>query len=506
MPGQEKEIILSKAIVSFLIVLYIIFQHTLCFSDSSFDLSGKYKNYNVVLIIADSLRPDYLGCYGYAKNVSPNIDALAFKGVVFTNAFCQMPLTLPSVVSIFTSLYPKSHATIHIFKDSVPENVYTLAEILRIYGYQTAWFGLLQDPHTGAGKGVLRGFNTYRANANFIKEKKRIVNVNFDNIFQWLRQQNKRPIFLVVHTYMPHISYFPFFDFQNVFSKKITDAYKQWKDSAAGLSEKEAYLETGEHKENFLGGSEKRTQLNFKFHRLFKERFKQRVLGLDSTMFNEFLLYLDSSIFEMDRLLVGRLVKELQRNDLAKDTIIIITADHGDEHREHGQLGHGVWLYDESIHVPLIFYIPGFDQGGKIDAFAQSIDILPTTLDLLGIPAPYQAQGMSLLGLIEGKEDSFGRQHVFSQSVDGKNMVRTREWKFIDNSIYAIQDELYNFKKDPQEQDNRISKNTEIAENLKKRFLEWEKSLPSYTDNTKQQFVPYVDKETQERIKKSGYW
>ena len=205
-----KIFVLTKIKVPLLIVLFVVFYHPLCLPENSFSLSDKYKDYNVILIIADSLRPDDLGCYGYAKNVSPNIDALAHRGVVFTNAFCQMPLTMPNVTSIFTSLYPKSHATLHPFKDSVPDNIVTLAEILRIYGYQTAWFGLLSDPQTGAAKGILRGFDTYQTDANLIKESGKIVDVRFDNIFQWVRQQNKRPIFLVVHTYIPHIQFFPF--------------------------------------------------------------------------------------------------------------------------------------------------------------------------------------------------------------------------------------------------------------------------------------------------------
>jgi len=186
--------------------------------------------------------------------------------------------------------------------------------------------------------------------------------------------------------------------------------------------------------------------------------------------------------------------------------MIIITADHGDEHREHQQLDHGVSLYEEAIHVPLIFYLPGFGKVQKIDTLVQSIDILPTILDLLKIPAPYQTQGMSLLGLIDGKKDFCNRQHVFSQSIDGKYMVRTREWKFIDNPVATMQDELYSLKNDPQEQDNLILKNIEVAKNLQQRLLEWKKNLPNYTDKARQQFLPYIDKETQERIRKTGYW
>jgi arylsulfatase A-like enzyme len=85
-------------------------------------------------------------------------------------------------------------------------------------------------------------------------------------------------------------------------------------------------------------------------------------------------------------------------------------------------------------------------------------------------------------------------------------MVRTREWKFIDNPVATMQDELYSLKNDPQEQDNLILKNIEVAKNLQQRLLEWKKNLPNYTDKARQQFLPYIDKETQERIRKTGYW
>jgi len=495
---------MSKLIFCGIFLLFLNF--ILPYHLNAESVSGEYKDYNVVVIIADSLRPDFLGCYGYKKNVSPNIDFLAHKGFVFINDFCQIPLTMPSVTSIFTSLYPDSHNTFHVFKDGVPKSVITLAEILKIYGYQTAWFGPLSDPQTGAAKGVLRGFDVCKTEANFIKEKEIITGVSFDNIFQWLRKQNKGRVFLVVHTYMPHVDNFPHYEFRNEFSKDVTDAYKQWKNMAVSFSKKDAYLAVDRHKGNFPAGEEEGIQLGYTIMRISKEKFEQRILGLDEEMFRQFLLYLDSAVFEMDRSLIGPLVKEIQENKFMKNTIVIITADHGDEHGEHRHLDHGEWLYDESIRVPLIFYLPGFTKVKKIDTLVQSIDILPTVLDLLKIPIPYQAQGMSLIGLMDGKEDIRGRQCVFSRSIDGKYMVRTREWKFIDNSNIKKQDELCNLKNDPQEQGNVILKNAVMAKNMQERLLGWRKNLPSYRDGTEQQFLPYIDKETQERIKKTGYW
>ena len=149
----KKNIFLKLFFFIFLSSLFFICAHeaeAFLFSKTKKSLSSRYKGYNVILIIVDALRPDYLGCYGYSKKVSPNIDMLAKKGIIFENAFCQIPLTMPSVTSIFTSLYPFSHGTIHVFKDSVPEGVYTMAEIFSIYGYNTAWFVALRATLTQA--------------------------------------------------------------------------------------------------------------------------------------------------------------------------------------------------------------------------------------------------------------------------------------------------------------------------------------------------------------------
>ena len=129
------------------------------FSEEPLSLSGKYKDYNVILIILDALRPDHLSCYGYTKETSPNIDQLAKEGVIFANTFSQSHNTLPCVVSIFTSLYPISHAMEYVFKDKFSGNVYTLAGILNIYGYRTAWLGFKNDAHSGMADGLLAGFD-----------------------------------------------------------------------------------------------------------------------------------------------------------------------------------------------------------------------------------------------------------------------------------------------------------------------------------------------------------
>ena len=121
---------------------------------------GKNEKFNVVLIILHNLPRNHLGCYGYPENTTPAIDALSRDGITFNNAFCQFPITLPSLVSIYTSLYPSSHQVILFpFRDKMPDKAYTLAEILKIYGYSIAWFGDRENPFMGVQIGTLKGFD-----------------------------------------------------------------------------------------------------------------------------------------------------------------------------------------------------------------------------------------------------------------------------------------------------------------------------------------------------------
>lgn len=142
-----------------MIVLFLGNNPEVSFSKEIPGLSGKYKGYNVILIILDALRPDHLSAFGYYKRTSPNIDRLTQNGVVFVNTFSQASITLPSVASIFTSVYPYSHRLVYILKDKMPDKISTIAQVLNIYRYDTVWFGKLDDLHSGSAQGLLKGFN-----------------------------------------------------------------------------------------------------------------------------------------------------------------------------------------------------------------------------------------------------------------------------------------------------------------------------------------------------------
>ena len=521
----------SKTKIVLIIIIFILFFRMLVFAESSFNLSGKYKDYNVILIIADALRPDHLSCYGYPKKTSPEIDLLAKRSVLFTNAFSQAAFTLPSVVSIFTSLYPFSHGVMHIFKDKVPQRIYTLAQILRIYGYHTAWFGHLNDPHTAGGYGVLKGFDV-----KYSLHGKDIFDEDYSGLFNWVKRHMRKTFFITVHSYATHEQFFPYLKYNNEFteniSKNFTDFLKTitdkcWENLQNDLQNNQSHLHKvlGEewirkHKEYFLKpysperfrnilNMTETLQQRYELIQTYKAYFTF-TKSFDKVFLRDFLFLFDGAVFDFDKNLIGKLMSELKRLKINNKTIVIITADHGNEYYEHGNFGHGRFLFDESIRVPLIIYIPGLKEALKSDKLAESIDILPTLLDLLGIPIPFQAQGISLAGIMEEKVDAPLNGFVFSKSINGNLCIRSKEWKLIimpakgataDNA----KEELFNLREDKYEKRNLIKKFPAIAGDLRRRLNLKLLSLISY-ENEESEFLPGLDEATKERIRNTGYW
>lgn len=509
-----------------------MFFHVLAFGESSSDLSGKYKDYNVILIIADALRPDHLSCYGYPKETSANIDLLTKQSVLFTNAFSQASFTLPSVVSLFTSLYPVSHGVMHIFKDKVPQKAYTLAQILKIYGYHTAWFGITSDPHTGRGYGVLKGFDEKRS-----LRGRYIFDEDYSGIFNWVKRHRRENFFVTVHSYATHEQFFPYARFNNKFTENIsghsmdflkTIPEKCWENLQNELqnNQTQIYKDLGEewikkHKDYFLqpyspervagilNMADTTPQQSFELIQAYKAYFTFSK-PFDKVFLEDFLSLFDGAIFELDNDLIGKLMSELKRLKINNKTIVIITADHGNEYYEHGNMGHGRYLYDESVRIPLIIYIPGLKEPFKSDALVENIDILPTLLDLLGIPVPFQAQGISLAGVMEKRVDAPVNEFVLGRSVNGILSIRSKEWKLIimpgkGGAAANAKEELFNLKEDKYEKRNLIKKFPEISGDLRRRLNLKLHSLISYK-NEESEFLPSLDEATKERIRKTGYW
>ena len=486
-------------------------------------ISKDYKDYNIIMVWIDALRADHLSCYGYDRKTSPNINKLAHESIVFKNNFTPHTVTIASFMSIITSLYPASHGVLYVAKDRLSPRIKTLAQILQMYDYTTAWFGPEGCPHLDPKIGYGRGFDTV---GNFPENLKKGRIILFDSI-----ENNKNEkFFLNFHTYKVHDPYMPSSKYKDKFTKKKMKEVKETREELLkatfdmikdGLLQKKGVVweELGEElaselisKDLFKGDFNARKMQEIftflmdkkQFHKwdnMVCEAYKSRIDCDDINIIKHLKDLYDATILEFDTEIIGPLITNLKELNLYDKTMIIICADHGDEFCEHGGLSHGATLYDEVIHVPLIIKFPWIKKGRRIQQLTQTVDIMPTILDLLGIPIPYHAQGKSLVPLIKKKNASPLRKYVFGQ-LPYLSTIRSKEWKFSVNKNGTK--ELFHLQSDPGEQRNIYFRKRHIASKLESELKKWEASLPSYKE--KSSFLPHIDKATQERIKKTGYW
>jgi len=489
-----------------------------------------FNNYNVVLIFIDTLRADHLSCYGYHRKTSPNIDKLAKESFVFEQNFTPVTYTLPSFMSIITSLYPNSHGVLDICKDKLSPRVITLAQILKAYGYKTAWFGPdnpCLSAEVGFGLGV-DDFSNAGDSQNLLESRK--------NIFSWLDKNKDKKFFLNFHTYKVHIPHFP--------SGKYKQRFTRIKNMDGVMEDKEEFqwrfikqiikkeLLQNKKLTNEIIGEDFLNQLilagmlnwdrdqivDFFFNSGSKERMEKfsalqtyaywyRINFTDPAVNLYFQSLYDADILEYDEEVIGPVISRLKALNLYDKTIIIIFADHGEEFYEHKRYGHGGDLYDETTHVPLIIRVPWIKEDRRIKELTQTVDIMPTLLDLLEIPIPHQAQGKSLIDLMNNKKSLPLHEYVFGNT-HGISSIRSKEWLLVlnqDGRPRLKPKELYSLRSDPKEQKNVYYQNQDVALKLESELKKWEASLPSYKDQ-EYSFPPEIDEATRERIRKTGYW
>ncbi len=474
-------------------------------------LKGK-ESYNVVLIIVSVLRPDHLGCYGYQKQTSPAIDDIAKDSCIFENAFSQAGYTIASTMSILTSLYPVSHGVFLVYKDKLSPRVQTMAEIFSLYGYKTAWFSVLKEQHLDIDAGFGRGFQD--------KVELGILFNGRDELLSWLKKNKDNKFFLAVDARRVH-NYYWFLNNSSQVNKKtyatVEEVDETFYHKMVRLAKsKKPPLDDpkifSEHRELFNGryikdkvdkikqlvDVEKREQLEEIRNGLYVS-WVRRAASKDP---KAWIAAYDACIQAMDKELIKPIEDELKALGLYDKTMLVITADHGEAFGEHGLYGHGFALFDEFNHVPLIIKMPYAKEGKRIKELAQSIDIMPTILEMAGIEVPHQAQGKSLVSLMNGANTSPLNEYIFAEIPQGKS-IHSKEWKLLVNS--NGEKDLFHIRLDQQERHNVYSTNKPIAKKLEAELKKWESSLVSYKDK-EYPFATGIDKAGQERIRKTGYW
>jgi arylsulfatase A-like enzyme len=299
---------------------------------------------NVVLVSVDTLRAPSLGSYGYARDTSPFLDGLAREGALFENAITTSVTTAPSHMSLFTGLYPVHHGIVSGSEWKHPR-ARTLPEQLRAAGYETAAF--TENGFVIRARGFGDGFARYvenRARPDVPRSARR----TFAQARRWLESGPRRPFFLFVHTYEVHAPYAP----PAAYAELFVD------DGVAGPADPVVRSQRDDY---------------------------------------------DREIRHVDDELRG-LFDTLAAVEASDSTLLVFTADHGEEFGEHGSLQHGGAVFEESLRVPLVFWGPGrVPEGLRVADLVSLIDVGPTLLELLGLPPLPALDGVSLGPLLRGE-------------------------------------------------------------------------------------------------------
>lgn len=320
---------------------------------------------DVLIVCIDALRADHLGVYGAGGGMSPNLDRLGAEAVVFERALSVASWTRPAVASLLTGLFPQQHRVLHAGvsgADMMAPEVETLAETLAARGYRTGAF--VQNEHLQqATSGLLQGYDTTVEDAG----QAPLLTHRF---LTWLeRLAPDAPFFAYLHVFDPHWPYTPELAAPGG-AGDATDALRaaQW----------------GLHTGHWW---------------LLRERVNRSGLVLDAGQLDTLRALYDSEIFMTDAV-IGRVIQLLRAGGRLDRTLLVVTADHGEGFGEHGRLDHGYGPYHELVRVPLIIHFPGRRHAGtRVASMVQTADIVPTVLDVLGLPQPSVLATHSLLPL-----------------------------------------------------------------------------------------------------------
>ena len=355
-----------------------------------------FRPLNIVIVTADTLRADRLPSYGYARIKTPHLDRMAAEGTVFEQAQTVIPLTLPAHSSMFTGTYPMYHGVRDNGGYYLGEDRQTLAETLRDQGYATGAFiaAFVLDGRWGLDQGFDRYFDDFDFN--------KYERIALDTV-----QRRGDEVLETGLEWMSEVKDGPFFSWLHFY------------DIHTPHDPPEPYL--------------------------------SQVQGYPWARYDGEIVFVDH--------LMGRLQSWLEENDLADDTAVVFIGDHGESLGQHEEMTHGFFIYDATMHVPFILKTPyrQIPRGGRIAAQVSTIDLMPTLLELVGVAAPHEVQGSSLVPLLTGEADDLGLIR-YSESLYPRHHYGWAELKSLRNGrlhyIAAPRPELYDVREDPRQEKN----------------------------------------------------
>lgn len=373
--------------------------------------STEHPRPNVILITIDTLRADYLGCYGNPRIATPTLDALAADGALFERAYCQVPMTPPSHATILTGTYPPTHGVRDFTSAGLRPGFPTLASILKKNGYTTAAF--VSAYVLDSNWGLNQGFDFYYDRF----EPREFQGVNPGNVqrkagetvglaLDWLKKGIGSPYLLWVHLYDPHHDYNPPEPYHTRYAKDL------------------------------YGGE---------------------------------VAYVDHEL--------GRFIAALKQRGDYENSLIVVTSDHGEAFGEHEESEHGFFVYNTTLHIPLIIKLPRGSGAPtrRVKGIVNTADIAPTVLQVTQLSADKQIpmQGNGLIPQMEGKPApaqaaSYSETLYPLKTFGWSDLASYTEGKF--KYISAPRPELYDLVADPVEEHNLLTKERLLADRFRQRL------------------------------------
>jgi arylsulfatase A-like enzyme/Tfp pilus assembly protein PilF len=388
---------------------------------------------DVVLLTIDTLRADHLRCYGYDRIETPNLDAFAASADRFAFAYTPVPITLPAHTAIMTGIYPMATGMHDFSGNKLPPDATTLAKVLHESGYETAAFvsAAVLDSRFG-------------------------LNVGFD-------------------TYYDH------FDVSQLDESSL-DLIERRGDQTMDL----ALAWLGDHSAVNAAGARRPL---FLWVHLYDPHYPYAPPEPYATRYHDSLY--DGEIAFADAQ-AGRLFICLKKQGLWEKALVVVAADHGEGLGEHAEKNHGFFIYNSTLHVPLIARIPGISPR-VVKTEASLIDVMPTVLDAMKLPIPAGVQGRSLLAGMEGRDSpsSGPRRELYAETYlpllhfrwSNLRAIQEQGLKYID----APRPELYDMRADPDELRNLAGQRPAVASELRTKLLSLiERDTPGGSSGTQQ--------------------
>jgi arylsulfatase A-like enzyme len=463
----------------------------------------------VILVWVDTLRRDHLGVYGYGRTTSPTIDRLAREGTLFRDCVGQATWTKVATPALMTSLYPSSHG-VRDFSDRLPGSAVTMAEVYRDAGYATLSMSSIM--FTGKFTNLHRGFEEVHEDTSLPdRDSSKTARIYVDRLLPWLETHRDAPFFVFLHVSDPHDPYRPYPPYDTL-----------WADP-------------GKREEHERQNKEVRKVVAAPLLKAFGMPTRDELVkaGFDADAYVDYDRdWYDGSIRAMDAEM-GRLVERLRALGLDRKTLLVFTGDHGEEFLEHGRTFHGQSVYGELDALPLVFWGPGFvPSGSTVERTVETIDIMPTLLEISGLKAPAQAQGRSFLSLLapgrrrdggDVRADAPGwvdRPAITEKASTTEPMgapppqdtestaIVASGWKLIHNAKRPAgkpEFELYDHPNDPLDRNDVAAGHPDVVQDLAKKLESWRKMAATAKLKPDAETAKTLSKEELERLRSLGY-